>query len=161
MGISGELFKLLENYLTGRFQRVVLSGQTSSWRPILAGVLQGSILGRLLFLVYINDLPNGLIPNTKLFANDTPLFTIVKDKNESANVLNNDLSLISRWAYDWKMLFNPDPKKPAQEVIFSRKKQSQNHPTISLKNIHVERATYQKHLGIKLNFKQHMLTMLF
>ena len=58
------------------------------------------------------------------------------------------------------MLFNPDPKKSAQEVIFSRKKQSQNHPTISLNNIHVERATYQKHLGIildeKLNFKQHV-----
>ena len=88
------------------------------------------------------------------------LFTIVKDKNESANILNNDLSLISRWAYDWKMLFNPDPKKPAQEVIFSRKKQSQSHPTISLNNIPVERASYQKHLGIildeNLNFKQHV-----
>ena len=88
------------------------------------------------------------------------LFTIVKDKNESANILNNDLSLISRWAYDWKMLFNPDPKKPAQEVIFSRKKQSQSHPTISLNNIPVERVSYQKHLGIildeKLNFKQHV-----
>ena len=58
------------------------------------------------------------------------------------------------------MLFNPDPKNPAQEVIFSRKTQSQNHPTISLNNIHVERATYQKHLGIildeKRNFKQHV-----
>ena len=58
------------------------------------------------------------------------------------------------------MLFNPDPKKPAQEVIFSRKKQSQSHPTISLNNIHVERASYQKHLGIiideKLNFKKHI-----
>ena len=95
------------------------------------------------FFLFYNDLPNGLISNAKLFADDTSLFTIVKDKNESANDLNNDLSLISRWAYDWKMLFNPDPKKPAQEVIFSRKKQSQNHPTISLNNIHVERATYQ------------------
>ena len=100
MGISGELFKLLENYLTGRFQMVVLNGKTSSWRPILAGVLQGSILGPLLFLAYINDLPNRLISNAKLFADGTSLFTIVKDKNESANVLNNDLSLISRWAYD-------------------------------------------------------------
>ena len=58
------------------------------------------------------------------------------------------------------MLFNPDPKKPAQEVIFSRKKQSQSHPTISLNNIHVERASYQRHIGIildeKLNFKQHV-----
>ena len=98
--------------------------------------------------------------NAKLFADDTSLFTIVKDKNESADVLNNDLLLISKWTYDWKMLFNPDPKKPVQEVIFSRKKQSQSHPTISLNNIHVGRASYQKHLGIildeELNFKQHM-----
>ena len=56
--------------------------------------------------------------------------------------------------------FLPDPKKPAQEIIFSRKKQSQSHPTISLNNIHLERASYQKHLGIiineKLYFKQHI-----
>ena len=160
MGISGELHKLLTNYLSGRLQRVVLNGQNSSWRPVLAGVPQGSILGPLLFLIYINDLPNGLKSNAKLFADDTSLFAIVKDKNESASVLNNDLSLISKWAYDWKMLFNPDPKKPAQEVIFSRKRHFQNHPTININNIPVERASSQKHLGLildeKLNFKQHV-----
>ena len=96
MGISGDLYKLLENYLSGRLQRVVLNGQTSSWRPVLAGVPQGSILGPLLFLIYINDLPNELKSNAKLFADDTSLFTIVKDENESANILNNDLSLISK-----------------------------------------------------------------
>ena len=160
MGISGELYKLLENYLSGRYQRVVLNGQTSSWRPVLAGVPQGSILGPLLFLIYINDLPNDLKSNAKFFADDTSLFTIVKDKKESANVLNNDLLLISRWAYNWKMLFNPHPTKPAQEVLFSRKKQNQIHPAISLNNIQIEKVPYQKHLGLildqKLNFKQHI-----
>ena len=143
MGISGEFYKLLENYLSGRYQRVVLNGQTSSWRPVLAGVPQGSILGPLLFLIYINDLTNDLKSNAKLFADDTSLFTIVKDKKESANILNNDLLLISRWAYNWKMLFNPHPTKPAQEALFSRKKQSQIHPTISLNNIQVEKVPYQ------------------
>ena len=160
MGISGELYNLLENYLSGRFQRVILNGQTSSWRPVLAGVPQGSILGPLLFLIYINDLPNELKSNAKLFADDTSIYTIVKDKNESANILNNDLQLISIWGYQWKMLFNPDPKKPAQEVLFSRKKQLQNHPNISLNNIQVERSGHQKHLGLildeKLNFKKHV-----
>ena len=160
VGFSGELYNILENYLSGRFQRVVLNGQTSSWRPVLAGVPQGSILGPLLFLVYINDLPDGLKSNAKLFADDTSLFTIVKEKNESAIILNDDLQLISSWANKWKMLFNPDPKKPVQELLFSRKNQIQNHPTISLNNIQVERTNFQKHLGLildeKLNFKQHV-----
>ena len=98
MGISGELYKLLENYLSNRFQRVFLNGQTSSWKPVLAGVPQVPILGPLLFLDYINDLPDGLKSNAKLFADDTSLFTIVKDKNESANILNNDLQSVSTWA---------------------------------------------------------------
>ena len=118
MGISGELYNLFGNYLSNRFQRVILNGQTSSWRPVIAGVPQGTIVGPLLFLVYINDLPNELKSSVKLFADDTSLFTIVKDKNESANTLNNDLLLISKWAYNWKMLFNLDPRKPAQEVYF-------------------------------------------
>ena len=80
MGISGNLYKLLENYLSGRLQRVLLNGQTSSWRPVLAGVPQGSILGPLLFLIYINDLPNELKSNAKLFADDTSLFTLLKMK---------------------------------------------------------------------------------
>ena len=117
-GISGELYNLLENYLSGRLQGVVLNGQSSSWRPVLAGVPQGSIMGPLLFLIYINDLPSEL----KLFADDTSLFTVVKDKNESANILNNDFQSISTWAYNWKMLFNPDSSKPAQEVLFQERR---------------------------------------
>ena len=75
---------------------VALNGQTSSRRPVLAGVPQGSILGPLLFLIYINNFPNELKSNVKFFADDTSLFTIVKDKNETANTLNNDLTLISK-----------------------------------------------------------------
>ena len=116
IGISEELCNFLENYLSGRFQRVVFNGQASFWRPVLAGVPQVSILGPLLFPIYINDLPNKLKSNVKLSADDTSLFTKVKDKNESANIINDDLLQISKWAYNWKMLFNPEPNKPAQEV---------------------------------------------
>ena len=97
MCISDDLFNLLENYLSDRLQRVILNEGTSSWRPVLAGVPQGSILGPLLFVVYMNDLPNELKFNAKLFVDDTALFTIVKNKQESADVLNHDLSLISKW----------------------------------------------------------------
>ena len=71
VGILGEFYNLLENYLLDRFQRVVLNGQTSSWRSVLAGVPQRSFLGPLLFLIYINDLPNELKSSMKLFADDT------------------------------------------------------------------------------------------
>ena len=158
MGISGELLNLLENYLTDRYQRVVLNGQTSSWAPVLACVPQGSILGPLLFLIYINDLPNDLKSNAKLFADDTSLFTVVNDKNDCANILNNDvIAIVFR---NRKMCFNQDPKTPAQEVLFSRKKQAQIHPSINFNNVEVERAPFQKHLSVildeKLNFKQHV-----
>ena len=158
MGISRERYNLLENYLLGRFQRAVLNGETSPWRPVLAGVPKGSILGPLLFLVYINGLSNRLKSNAKLFADDTFVFTIFKDKNESTNILNDGLHLISTWAYRWKIHFSP--KKPAQEVLFTRKSQIQNHPTLSLNNIQVERSTYYRHLGVildeKLNLKEHI-----
>ena len=142
MGISGELYVLIENYLSGRLQIVILNEKTSSWRPILVRVPLYPILGPLLFLIYINDLPNGLKTNAKLFADDTSLFTFIHDKNESSNALSNDISSISKQAFNWKILFNPDPHKPAQEVSFPQKKKISIHPAISLNNIRVEKASY-------------------
>ena len=69
-GIDGKLLKLLKSYLKDRKQRVLLNGQKSSWKNILAGVPQGSVLGPLLFLIYINDLPDGLTSLCKIFADD-------------------------------------------------------------------------------------------
>ena len=108
MGICGEYIGLIDSFLSDRFQRVLLNGQTSKWSQIKAGVPQGSVLGPLLFLVYINDLPEGLTSNVKLFADDTSIFSVVRDSSSSSLSLNEDLSKISQWGYKWKMLFNPD-----------------------------------------------------
>ena len=88
--ISGELLHVLSNFLSNRKQRVVLNGQKSSWTNVHAGVPQGSIVGPLLFLIYINNLSDNLTNNSKLFAGDT-LFSVVHDVNISAKELNDDL----------------------------------------------------------------------
>ena len=122
MGIYGKYFGLLDSFLSGRFQRVLLNDQISKWSQIKAGVPQGSILGPLLFLVYINDLPEGLTSNVKLFADDILIFSVVHDSSSSSLSLNEDLSKSSQWGYKWKKLFNPDASKQAQKIVFSHKK---------------------------------------
>ena len=93
-GISGNLLNLLRDFLNERKQRVILNGQFSTWKNVSAGVPQGSILGPLLFLIYINDLTEGLSTNAKLFADDTSLFSVIHDTQTSANNLNKDLEVI-------------------------------------------------------------------
>ena len=113
-----------------------------------------------MFLTYITDLPDGLNPIAKLFADDTSPFSIVPDPNESAKYLNLDLSVNSQRAYQWKMLLNPDPKKPAHEVIFSKKRNKETHPSVFYNNIEVSHGDSQKYLGYvldnKLTFKKHI-----
>ena len=159
-GINGNLYFLIKSFLSNRKQRVVLNGQSSEWANVSAGVPQGSILGPLFFLIYINDLSEGLQTNVKLFADDTSLFSVVHNKIDSANDLNSDLKKISKWAWKWKMSFNPDPTKQAQEIIFSRRFRKENHPNLIFNNNSVYRANSQKHLGLildeKLTFNEHL-----
>ena len=109
----------LTNFLKERKQRIILNGQHSTWTNTEAGVPQGSILGPLLFLIYINGLPENLVSDPKLFADDTSLFSVIRNKQLSVQNLNQDLSKINHWAFQWKMSLNPDPSKQAQEVTFS------------------------------------------
>ena len=96
-GSSGDLLELIENFRSNRFQRVVLNGQTTEWEKINAGMPPGSILGSLFFLIYINDLTDGTSSIAKLFVDDTSLFSVVQNKNDSASQLKNDLNKVSDW----------------------------------------------------------------
>ena len=159
-GIDGSLLALLGNYLTDRNQRVVLNGLQSSWEHVYAGVPQGSVLGPLLFLIYINDLTDGIISNIKLFADDSSLFARVQDIDNTHNQLLTDLDTITQWANQWKMKFNPDLTKQAIEVIFSHKYKKPFHPPLVFNGIPVARQDSTKHLGMildeHLSFRKHL-----
>ena len=135
-GVEGELLSLLECYLRDQTERVVSNGQNSDWRKINFGVSQGTVLGPLVFLIYINDSPDGIMSICKIFAGDTSRFSKIIDTRNSQNTLNSDLKIIKDWAYQWKVQFNPDPKKQANEVIFPRKSNRCTYPPVVLnKNI--------------------------
>ena len=78
--------------------------------------------------IYINDLSDNLQGNPKLFADDKSLLSTVKVHKRKANNLNSDQKEINKWAFQWKMNFNPDPTKQVQKVIFSRKTTKKIHP---------------------------------
>ena len=119
------------DFLKNRQQRVVLNGQLSSWTMVNAQVSQGSILRPLLILIYINDLPNGLQSNAKLFADDTSLSSTVQDITTNTASINNDLKIISEWTVQWTMNFSPDPSKQAQDLLFRRKKSSKPYSSLN------------------------------
>ena len=143
-----------------RKQRFILNGQVFSWTGVNAGLSQRSILGLLLFLVYINDLADGLSSNAKLFEDDTSLFSVIHDVDTSANELSNDLYQINKWALQQKMSFNLEPSKQVREIIFSRKTKKIFHPLLRYNNSIVSQTPYQKHLGIfldaQLTFEKHL-----
>ena len=112
-GISGCLFSVLEDFLDNRQQSVVLNEKNSNWSPVTAGVPQGSVLGPLFFLIYINDLVDNVSSEAKLFADDTSLLTVVYDVDIAVDKLNRNLDIISNWAHQWKKQFNPDINKQA------------------------------------------------
>ena len=131
-----------------------------NWSKNKAGDPQGSILGPLLFSVYINYLPEGLTTNAKRFADDTSLFSVVHDSTSSSLLHKNDLLKISQWAYKWKMIFNPDVSKQAQEVVLFPKEITTNHATFNFYNDPVIKENFQKHLSLfldsKLNLSSHI-----
>ena len=152
-GIDSDLLKLLINYLEYRKQRVALNGQAFSWKKKLANVPQGYVLGPILFLIYINDFPDGIKSICKIFADDTSLFSKIKVKNCSTVELSNDLKIISNWAIQWKILFNPDPNKQAVGILFSKKHEKNNYTPLNFNNDNVQTVISQKHLGLVLDSK--------
>ena len=146
IGIEDSILELFSSYLSDRRQTVVVEGIKSSEHKVKAGVPQGSRLGPLLFLIYINDIVNDLESDILLFADDTTILATGIDPFETCNQLNRDLLKISNWAAKWKVTFNPAKSK---DMIFTNK-QLHNSPEVLLNNTPIERINTHKHLGVYL-----------
>ena len=110
-----------------------------------AGVAQGSILGPLLFLLYINDIVEDIQSQVRLFADDTSIFLIVDEPVESANILNCDLNKITSWSNKWLVSFNA---QKTETMIISRKVNKPHHPPLVMRNQNLVNVKHHKHLGI-------------
>ncbi len=147
-GISGKLLHWFADYLKDRVQRVILKGQYSKWLKIVAGVPQGSVLGPLLFLIFINDLTSVIdFCDIRMFADDTSLFITVDNREEAAVSLNHDLANVQTWADRWLVSFSP-PK--TESLIISTKTQLDRHPQLSFMGTPIKEVKEHKHLGITL-----------
>ena len=145
VGITGHLLQWFTDYLNNRKQRVVLPGDFSHWANLKAGVPQGSILGPLLFLIYINDIVRNINSSIRLFADDTSLYIIVENPIQAATILNSDLSQIYTWASNWLVTFNPSK---TESLLFSRKLFKPLHPTLYMNQQDIITVESHKHLGL-------------
>ena len=111
IGVTGSLLHWFSYYLVNRKQSVVIPDASSDWLPVMAGVPQGSILGPLLFLLYINDIVDNINSTIRLFADDTSLYIVVDNPQNTARQLNTDLQMI----HQWLVTFNPTK---SESIIF-------------------------------------------
>ena len=147
MNHQGSCLNLFESYLTNRKICTVVDGEKSKILDINAGVPQGSRLGPLLWILYIQDIIDELESECLLFADDTCLFVSGEDPALTAVVLNNDLVKIENWAKKWKVQFNATKSK---EIIFSTNKALFNSPPLIFNNDFISRTHEHKHLGLWL-----------
>ena len=158
-GIDGFILEWIENYLKDRKQLVVLDGEKSPWLSITSGVPQGSVIGPILFLLYINDLPDVVQSVVKLFADDAKLFRRIRCE-EDCDVLQSDLEKLQIWSSDWQLQFHPDKcfllrigsYHPSQEFVY-KMRSNQNEVILPKKD-------FAKDLGVvcdkDLKFTEHI-----
>ena len=110
LGINEEITLWIKDYLTDRTQKVIINGKSSEWKPVTSGIPQGSVLGPLLFVIYINDLPNSIISDIYMFADDTNIFKIITSDID-CQILQTDLNELKKWTDTWLLELHPDKCK--------------------------------------------------
>ena len=155
LGIRGPLLEWAKSFLIGREQRVVVDGIASKPSKVLSGVPQGTVLGPLFFLIYINDISKGLSIGTiiRLFADDALLYRIIRSQKDS-EILQKDLETLQKWEITWKMEFHPGK---CNLLRITNKLQPINF-TYKIHNTPLLETDSAKYLGVvvdnKLNWKK-------
>ena len=153
-GISGNILKWVRSFLTGRKQRVRVGKEYSNMTDVTSGIPQGSILGPVLFTIFINDLPDAIKVNCKVFADDTKIYDSTKHKRQ----IQDDLFMMQKWTETWNLYFNVAKCK----VMHIGKKNPETKYYMKIENDlqSLESCTEEKDLGItfddKLSFDQHI-----
>ena len=157
-GVRGNTHRWIRSFLTGRSQRVVVHGAFSSPAPVVSGVPQGSVLGPILFLVFINDLPECVSSCTRLFADDCVLYREINSAAD-CDILQQDLAHLEEWEQKWGMDFHPDK---CSILRVHRKRDPLLH-NYSLKGHILASEQHTKYLGVlisqDLTWTTHINTM--
>ena len=160
-GITGSLHAWFASYLSQRRQKVVIAGRSSTYQPIHAGVPQGSILGPLLFLIYVNDMTLGLKSQAHQFADDTNLVFTFDNPQDASNIINHDLDLLYRWSVQWRVTFNA---LKTHFMVLSHKRVRPRLPPIYLHNEEISEASNIVTLGLTvtqtLSWNEHILKLI-
>jgi hypothetical protein len=143
-GIRGALAEWLRSFLTNRTQCVVVDGQSSAAADVLSGVPQGTVLGPLLFLLYINDLPEKLESSCRLFADDCLVYSDISSSADT-EILQRDLQKLEKWQNDWLMSFNP---KKCSTITFATRDPPKREYTFCGETLKSEDST--TYLGVQL-----------
>ena len=153
-GVGGRLNRLLGSLLQDRRQRVVVNGSKSSWVPVRSGVPQGTVIGPILFLVYINDIKSGVTSDMRLFADDSIIYRTI-NTDEDHRILTEDLHKLQTWATKWQMIFKPEKCF----VMNITNKRNPSFHTYSMRGTPLSVVRSWKYLGViiddKLNFNEH------
>ena len=152
-GIQGKTLHWIQSFLVGRSQRVLLEGECSDEVPVSSGVPQGSVLGPILFLLYINDLPDNVQSKVRLFADDTAVYLAINHPEDS--VLQRDLDQLQLWQTQWDMEFNPGK---CQALHITRARIPIKTP-YTMHNQVLDSVSSSRYLGVdlstNLNFNSH------
>ena len=105
-GIGMELIEWIRDYLSGRKQQVSINGETSKWHDVTSGIPQGSVLGPIMFVIFINDLPDIVDSTVYLFADDTKIFNVIREPTNK-DTLQRDLQKLTEWSNTWLLRFHP------------------------------------------------------